>query len=322
MNRSMSTLAVLLALTIGTVACSGDTSSPLPAVEAAPKTGPVEVRVSSFPAEWLVRRVGGKQVTVKNVLPVGEDPPFWAPSGDVVASVQQAELIVANGAGFEKWMETATLPADRVVDSAKGLDLIHVQGKTHSHGKGGEHSHAGTDPHTWSDPLGYAQQAEAVHAALVRVRPDQKSVFDGNLAALKQDLSDLDRELKDALTPGKGLKMAANHPAFNYLARRYDLDIHSFDFDPEEVPNEEARADFATWAEGVDKPHHLIWESQPIDAVRRAFPAGTLHIYIDPLEQPPDGGTYDYLAQARKNVSTFKTLFPKAAPPEPSEENP
>ena len=313
-------LAAILPVALTLSACSGDTPTPAgaPPAKVEQKTGPIDVRVSSFPAEYLVRRVGGSAVTVKNVLPVGEDPPFWNPTGEAVADVQKAELIVANGAGFEKWMETATLPADRVVDSAAKVDHIHIQAETHSHGKGGEHSHAGTDPHTWSDPIVYLQQAEAVHAALVKARPAEKATFDTNLAALKKDLEALDRELKDATTPGKGIKLSANHPAFNYIARRYGLDIHSFDFDPEEAPSDKARAEFVSWSEGVDKPHHLLWESTPTDAVRRGFPAGTLHITLDPLEQPADGGTYDYIVQARENVKTFKTVFRKPAPATPT----
>lgn len=312
MFRPLRLLAV--ALFVGLPACTGETgpSTSTPAAPA-PRTGPIDVRVASFPAEWLVQRVGGAAVKVDNVLPTGEDPPFWAPPGDVVAAVQSAELIVANGAGFEKWMETATLPDDRVVDSAAAVDLIRIEAQTHSHGKGGEHSHAGIDPHTWSDPMAYGQQAVAVHAALVAARPSEKATFDSQLATLQRDLEALDRELKDILTRAKGTRFAANHPAYNYLARRYDLDIRSFDFDPEEVPSAADRQAFVDWSAGVDRPHHLLWESAPTDEVRRAFPAGTLHIYIDPLEQPPEGGTYDYLAQARKNVTTFQALFGKAA---------
>jgi zinc transport system substrate-binding protein len=296
--------------------CSGTAPAPSEPTLAPTPTGPIDVRVSSFPAEWLVKRVGGTEVALQNVLPPGEDPPFWSPPGDVVAGMQKAELIVANGAGFEQWMQTATLPTHRIVDSARDLDHIHIQSETHSHGKEGEHSHAGLDPHTWSDPILFLQQAEVVHAALVAARPDKKATFDRNLAALRIDLTDLDRALLDALTPGRSVKMAANHPAYNYLARRYKLHIHAFDFDPETVSDASTISAFTTWASKVEKPHHLLWESQPADAVRRSFPAGTLHIYIDPLEQPGDGQAYDYLAQARRNVSTFKALFKKSAPEE------
>jgi len=296
-------------------ACTDSTKAPEPVAAPAEKAGPVDVKVSSFPALYLVQRVGGAAVAVTNILPAGEDPPFWNPTGEQVAQMQAAELIVANGAGFEKWMETATLPASKMVDTAAKVDLIHVEATTHSHGKGGEHSHAGIDPHTWSDPLIYLQQAEVVHAALVKARPSEQATFDAGLAALRTDLQALDGELKASLAHAGDKRLAANHPAFNYLAKRYELQIKSFDFDPEEAPSADARHGFDHWAEDVPEPRMLWWESPAVDAAKRAFPPGTIHVFVDPLEQPAeDGAGYDYMAQARSNVHTFRSLFPAPAP--------
>ena len=304
----MKRISLALAL-VASPACSGTSSSPAPTfVE---RTGPVDVKVSSFPAGYLVQRVGGTAVQVTNILPVGEDPPFWSPTGEQVAQVQSAELIVANGAGFEKWMQTATLPASKLVDSAAKLSLIHIEATTHSHGKGGEHSHASIDPHTWSDPLVYLQQAEVVHDALVKARPTESATFAAGLASLRTDLEALDAELKAALAPAASSKLAASHPAFNYLAKRYGLQIKSFDFDPDAVPSADSRAAFDAWAAEVPEPRMLWWESTASDAAKRAFPTGTIHVFVDPLEQPTEPGAgYDYVAQTRFNVRTFQSLFP------------
>lgn len=314
------TLLGFLAFAVG--AGCNDSPTPPTLPEQPVRTGPIQVVVSSHPAAWLVAQVGGAEVVLENVLPPGQEPRSWSPSGDDVAKAQTAELIVANGAGFEQWMATATLPTGRVVDSARGLDHIYIQGATHSHGKDGEHSHAEPDPHTWTDPLLFLQQAEAVHAALTRARPDKKAEFDKNLGEVRSKLTTLDRQYKDALTPGKSAKLAANHPAYNYLARRYDLDIRSFELDPETVGDASSVAAFMAWAETVEKPRHLMWDAQPTDAVRRSLPTGTLHVYIDPLEQPADGQVYDYVRQAEQNVSTFKSLFKKSPPSTPAETTP
>lgn len=308
------TRTLLAAACIALPACTGGAPSPAPTPEPTADVGLVDVRVSSFPAEYLVKRVGGDAVEVTNILPVGEDPPFWSPTGEQVAQMQSAEVIVANGAGFEKWMETATLPSSKLVDSAEKVALIHLKATTHSHGKGGEHSHAGIDPHTWSDPVVYLQQAEVVHAALVKARPAQATTFDAGLASLRTDLEALDTELKAALAHAGDRELAANHPAFNYIARRYGLQITSFDFDPEEVPSAESIAGFDAWAATVPEPQMLWWESKAQDAVKSAFATGTIHVHVDPLEQPPAAGSsYDYLAQARANAQHFRSLFPAPA---------
>lgn len=266
----------------------------------------LQVRTTSFPADFLVARIAGDRVERVNVLPVGEDAPFWQPSAELVAALGEVDLIVTNGAGFERWMSTATLPASRVVDSSAGLDLIEIEGKTHSHGAGKEHSHAGIDPHTWSDPISYLHQAQVVHDALVAADPAGAEAYGAGLAGLKADLEALDSEYKAGLEGLKGRPLAASHPAFNYLARRYELAIHSFDFDPEEPPDHEALHGLKHWAEGQASPV-LLWESQPTDPVKAAFPAAVRHVFISPLEQPQEG-TYDYVAQARANVVTFGEL--------------
>lgn len=309
----MTARPLLFAWALAATAC-GDTSEPAATKPAKPnRSGPVDVRALSFPAAWLATRVGGSAVSVENVLPEGEDAPFWSPPGDTVAALQSAELIVMNGQGFEKWVETATLPSGSLVDSAASVTPIHLEAVTHSHGKGGAHSHAALDPHTWSDPIAFTAQAEAVHAALVKARPEQSSTFGAGLAAVKTDLADVDEALRSALAPASGLPLAASHPAFNYLARRYSLSIESFDFDPETPVLPADRKAFDAWMAATEAPHILLWEGAPTDAVKRSFPAGVIHAYIDPLEQPGPSGTYDYVAQARANVAAFDTLF-KAVP--------
>jgi len=111
--------------------------------------------------------------------------------------------------------------------------------------------------------------------------------------------------------------MATSHPAFNYMAKRYGLKMANFGFEPDEAPGDGAMDHFRHEIE-----HHgfslMLWEAAPSDEVKAAFDAtGVTSVFLDPLEQPPDGGTYDYLAQARQNVETLKGLFGGGAAEEP-----
>lgn len=275
---------------------------------AAPKT--LDVRALSFPAAWLVEQVAGDHVKLTNVNPAGEDPPAWQPGGDVIADLGSADLIVANGAGYEAWITTASLPDDRLLQLADGLDLIRLPGVTHSHGKAGSHSHAGLDPHTWADPTVFAREATTLHDRLVTLDPTHKAAFDEGLARVSAELDALDKDLKVALSPAKGLRLAASHPAFNYLARRYGLDVTSFGFDPSDAPDAMALAPFQAWVTTAGAAPVLLWEAPPGDAARGAFPATVKQVVLDPLEQPGPDGTYDYLAKSRTNVAVFTGLFP------------
>jgi zinc transport system substrate-binding protein len=68
-----------------------------------------------------------------------------------VAAFQQANLIVVNGASFEKGLAKVTLAESRVVDTAKPLAdelIVLTETVTHTHGPQGKHSHEGIDGHT------------------------------------------------------------------------------------------------------------------------------------------------------------------------------
>ena len=286
-------------------ACSG---GPETSENAEVLTGPLQVRTTCFPVDWLVQRIGGSKVERVNILPPGEDPPFWMPSGETIAELGDADLIVINGAEFERWTLTAALPVSKLVDSAEGLDLIHIEGATHSHGVRGEHSHSGTDPHTWSDPRTYLAQAQNVHAALVEADPANQPYYDESLESLKADLEELDREYTRVLAPARGRHLAANHPAYGYLARRYGLDIHSFDFDPGEKPSPEQLKEFMDWAPDGEALV-LLWEAPPTPEVVAAFPSQVDHVVLDPLERPVGDGAYDYLIQAQSNLEILEELF-------------
>ena len=297
-------LVVVLGLVTLLGACGDEATRPAgPAAER-----PLEVRTTCFPVDWLVGRIAGDRVRRSNILPAGEDPPHWQPSADLVAGLNQADLIVANGAGYERWMTTAMLPRTKRVDTSSGLELIRIEAPTHSHGAEGRHSHTGTDPHTWADPRTYLAQAHAVHAALVEADPDNRDRYGENLQALRRDLEALDEEYAAALRGAGEWVLAAGHPSYNYLARRYGLNIRSFNFDPGVAPTEQQRSDFTEWAAGVERPV-LLWESEPSPQVVSAFPERVRHVRIDPLEQPGEAGTYDYLSQARANVSRFEALI-------------
>ena len=300
------TLAVVVVLSAG--ACTSDPSVSRPPAAADFSTSRPQVITTSWPVDWLVERIAGDAVDRRNILPIGEDPQSWRPQAELIATLQDADLIVTNGAGYESWIATATLPLTRLVSSANDLDLISMVGPTHSHGRAGVHSHSGTDPHTWSDPLLLLEQARQVHRALERLDPDRGRLYAERLAVLEEELRELHRAYERALSGLQDRPLAANHPAYNYLARRYDLDLESFDFDSQTVPTQDQLSSFGTWF-SEQETAALLWEAEPAVAVRQAFPASLRHVWIDPLEQPRQGGEYDYLRQAHANVERYRALL-------------
>jgi zinc transport system substrate-binding protein len=273
---------------------------------------PPEIVGLSFPASYLAQRVGQPRVKVRTLLPPGEDARTWQPDSSAIASFANADLIVANGAGYEGWVATASLPAEKYVDASKGLLTLSIDGPTHSHGAGGEHSHRGTDPHVWSDPLLYTAQARNVHAALVTADPEGQVVYDGNLAGLEKQLEEIAAELDRVLALRNGRPMFANHPSFSYVAKRGGFDLPAIDLDPATPPSPEQIAEIqARFPAGA----LIWWEAAPSPSVKAAFPEGFSHLVLDPLEQPA-GERYDWFAQARMNLIHMEKAFASPIPPD------
>ena len=306
---------LLLAASLWVPACGINGGGSGVTEEEVPSEQGLTVYTSCFPIDWLTRRITGEHADVVHILPAGEDPPEWTPSPDVVGKMQQGDLIVINGATFEGWAKTTTLPEGKVVDTTASLkdQLIVIERETHSHGKDGEHTHAGTDPHTWADPLMAMAQAEAIRDALIRADGGRADAYQANFEGLQADLQALHEAYEAAIGGYNGEKMATSHPAFNYIGRRYGWELLNFGFEPDEEPDPDQ---FAHLSEQVEKDsiRLMLWESMPGDELKTRFEAtGVRVVFLDPLEQPPEGKTYDYLAQARANVETLQQLFPEAA---------
>jgi zinc transport system substrate-binding protein len=299
--------ALLLSLLLA--ACTGAPPTP-----PGPAVDPLTVVALSTPVAWLATRIGGAEVVVSAFTPAGEDPPAWRPPADRIASLADADLILAHGAGYEAWVATATLPEARYVATADAQATIEAPGPTHSHGSEAAHSHAGRDPHTWSDPVRFQAQAAAVRDALTARDPAHAELFATRTATLDKELGDLHLRLQATLAPARGQPLAANHPAWRYLAERYNLDLRSFHLDPEGAPDPAEVEAVRAWTLTAGAAPVMWWEDPPNEAVRAALPAALRHVRIDPLEQPAEQGAYDYLAQAAANVVAFETLF---APPPP-----
>jgi hypothetical protein len=185
--------------------------------------------------EFFAQRIAGGLVRVESPLPQDEDPIFWKPAREVVERFQQADVIVINGADFERWIASAALPLSRICDASRGFksEFITFQTTKHRHGSGGMHSHEGIDGHTWMDPNNAVRQAERIEEALTRRWPEHAKQFRDNGQKLKADLMTLDARFRELSPRIVGVGLIASHPAYNYIAKRYNWKITNIDLPPD-----------------------------------------------------------------------------------------
>ena len=143
------TLAVLLA------GCGGNDSDKVAPV-AEETTDTLVIYTVNYPLAYFAETIGGDLVEVVFPAPADQDPAYWSPDADTIAAYQAADLILLNGAGYAKWVDRATLPSSRLVDTGAAFAdrLIEMESvTTHSHGPEGEHEHGGWAFTTWLDPM-------------------------------------------------------------------------------------------------------------------------------------------------------------------------
>jgi ABC-type Zn uptake system ZnuABC Zn-binding protein ZnuA len=196
----------------------------LSACQPAPASSPglKVIAVETFLGD-IAQNVAGDRARVETLIPIGVDPHAFEPAPQDVARLAEASLIIANGAGFETWLQ-------RTLTNAGGkASLVEASaGLTPRTAPPGEGLAAGdTDPHFWLDPNAVITYVENIRAALTRADPAGAQAYAANAAAYTARLQDLDAWIVAqvaALPPARRL-LVTNHEDFGYFADRYGFRI-------------------------------------------------------------------------------------------------
>ena len=289
-------------------AVSGCSTGEKPATDRMP-----QIYTTFYPTTYFTQRIGGDRVEVVCPLPEDADPIFWKPPAATIEAYQQADLIVINGAGFERWVKRVSLPSSILVDTAEPLKesfLKFAGAATHSHGNDDHHSHEGIDGHTWLDPAHAKVQAEEICKALQSLLPECADEFQASYTALAADLDAIDQSLGKLSAAMGDEHLLASHPAYNYLVERYGWNLTSLDLDPSSMPTD---AQFAEIKDGLaSKPAGVIlWESTPADEIAERFKSelGLTSVTFSPCEQLDEASQAagkDYVAVMGENIASLK----------------
>ncbi len=266
-----------------------------------------QIYTTSYPLSYIAQRLVEDRAEVVFPAPPNEDPAFWRPPKEIIRRYQQADLILLNGAAFEKWVDTTSLPLNTQVDTSAGFKadwIMFPEVITHSHGPHGAHSHGNIDFNTWLDPLLLISQAEAVEAALGRLGVRPEGELRQRAQQLRRDLEGLDGQLRDISQALAGKPLLASHPVYGYLARRYHWDLHSVHWEPDEPVTA------AQWTafDALRAQHPgtlMLWEEEPLPEVRAELQRrGVRAVVFRTCGNRPAKG--DYLQAMRENLEALR----------------
>ncbi len=268
-----------------------------------------QIFASNYPLAFFAEKVCSNPEQV--IFPeIDGDPVFWKPSISDISAMQQADIVLVNGATYEKWLQKVSLSKNRTFDTSSPFkdQYITTEGRsTHSHGPTGEHSHTGTAFTTWIDLKQAVRQAQTVKDALITAKIGPKEKLEGNLEELKSQLLSLDASIEAIRKGNSEVPLFASHPVYQYFARRYQLNIKSVLWEPDSFP------DKSMWKE-LEKLHQehqaawMIWEDEPLpESVERLKQMGIQSVVFNPCGNRPDDG--DYVTVMKDNVTNLGLIF-------------
>src|SRR5215210_6546735 len=149
----------------------------------------------------IARHVAGDEVDVESLLPESASPHDYALSAKERARLDDADLVVAWGAGLEAGLEL-------------GDDALELAGDER-------------DPHVWMDPGLVADALPALADALAEADPDHANAYRRRGSAYARDLDRFGRELdnKLAVIPLERRKLVSSHDSLGHFVDRFDFEF-------------------------------------------------------------------------------------------------
>lgn len=167
-------------------------------------SGPIAITATTNVWGSIAEFIGGDMVEVTSIVDQPNiDPHSYEPSARDLLAVQDAEMVLVNGGGYDSFM-------DSLVDQAEGSRVIlravegdgdhseeehgdeeHSEEDEHDHG-----SHAEGNEHVWYDFHIVEEVADQVLASLTQLRPDSAGEFQANHLTFVEELEVLEIRLE------------------------------------------------------------------------------------------------------------------------------
>lgn len=247
----------------------------------------------------VMAQIGGPYVQVRAIEDnPNADPHEFELSPYVARVLNGADVIVANGLGYDSWADKLLACTEATVISAQAVR--HLPEST-------------PNPHLWYSPATMPAVARAVAAAYAAKDPNHAAMYWKNEEAFEASLAPWDKALADIKAHYAGTKVAVSEPVADYLLQAAGLSIatpfgleaavmNGTDPAPQDVSAQQALL-----ASG--KVRVFVYNQQVTDSLTASFLA-TAHKAALPVLgvyelMPPDAGTYqNWMMQTTQALAT------------------
>lgn len=164
----------------------------------------------------IVSHIGGDNIQLTTLVGPGADAHSFEPTPDTVKAVSDADLVIANGLGFEGWMGRLIVSSGysgQVIIAAKDITPITTEEKLEM------------DPHAWQSVTNVIQYVANIRDALINADPAHSAKYKENTANYTRELNQLENWVQDqiASVPEDQRAVITTHDAFRYFGRYYGV---------------------------------------------------------------------------------------------------
>jgi zinc transport system substrate-binding protein len=188
----------------------------------------LKVVTTSYPLAFFAQEIGGTKITVKQLIPDNTEVHDWQPSLADILELNNADVIIYNGASIDQWLEDDIIPTidssnKTIIKTTKGINLLETKQDSAENDKVYGESY---DPHIWLSPYTAKQQAQNIYEALIQQDPANKDYYNERWQNLETRLENLDNQFMTGLADKKKIDIFVAHSAFGYLGHRYGFEQH------------------------------------------------------------------------------------------------
>ncbi|WP_025641843.1 metal ABC transporter solute-binding protein, Zn/Mn family [Schnuerera ultunensis] len=258
------------------------------------------VYVSFYPLYFLVDEIGEDNIDLKMIIPNGVDSHDYEPSMKQLKAIEEADIFIYNGAGFENWTEKLVgtiIDEDKTLRASDYVKLIEINGTF--------------DPHIWLNPENMNRVGEKIRDRLISLDKDNRDEYKRNFNELSNRLKALDNEFIDGLKDKEKDTILVSHSAFAYMAERYNFQqVSVAGISPEQEPSPRTIANIIEMVEKENYEYiflETLANPKTVDIIAEETNLKTL--LLNPLEgltEEEQNNGEDYISIMEKNLINLK----------------
>jgi ABC-type Zn uptake system ZnuABC Zn-binding protein ZnuA len=213
--------SVLIVVTILLIGCT-------PAESDAGRSGDTLqiVATTSIVAD-VVAQVAGEQTSISILLPPNSDPHSYQPTAQDITTLSKADVIFANGAGLEVFLEPILTNADsdkKIVYLSENINLLTaVEHNDSGEAVDQEYKHNSWDPHVWMNPNNVIAWVKVIQSTLGELDPPNAATYQRNAQNYISELNELDGWISTQVAeiPVQKRILVMDHLVLGYFAEEY-----------------------------------------------------------------------------------------------------